>query len=184
MRIPEWCQEYSSIQADSAPVKNSFSFAAQAEAMTDSIYRFFMQRVAEGRGLSAEATRAVAKGRVWSGGSLLCRWWTLWTSCSVQFRRATHASSKQRGSVDQRVLRPLSTQALMRWRTGWSTSWAGCRTPSCSRGRRPSSRKRCASNCSLHCCILAALKCLTTHMQRKALGKPSAYLVHREPGFC
>jgi ClpP class serine protease len=35
--------------------------------MTDSIYRFFMQRVAEGRGLSAEATRAVAKGRVWSG---------------------------------------------------------------------------------------------------------------------
>jgi protease IV len=44
----------------------------QAEAMTDSIYRFFMQRVAEGRGLSAEATRAVAKGRVWSGGSLPC----------------------------------------------------------------------------------------------------------------
>jgi Peptidase family S49 len=59
--------------------------AVQAEAMTDSIYRFFMQRVAEGRGLSAEATRAVAKGRVWSGGSLLCCWWTLWTSCSVQF---------------------------------------------------------------------------------------------------
>ena len=38
--------------------------------MTDSIYRFFMQRVAEGRGLSAEATRAAAKGRVWSGEAL------------------------------------------------------------------------------------------------------------------
>lgn len=35
--------------------------------MTDRIYSFFMQRVSEGRGLSAEATRAVAKGRVWSG---------------------------------------------------------------------------------------------------------------------
>lgn len=40
---------------------------AAVEKQIDTIYDEFLRRVAEGRGLTADATRKVAKGRVWSG---------------------------------------------------------------------------------------------------------------------
>ncbi len=42
----------------------------QVEAATDDVYTHFLERVSEGRHLSLEATRAIAKGRGWSGATL------------------------------------------------------------------------------------------------------------------
>lgn len=39
----------------------------QAEAMIDDVYETFRRRVAEGRGLTPEATHQLTKGRVWTG---------------------------------------------------------------------------------------------------------------------
>jgi len=44
---------------------------AQFEAMLDRTYADFLGKVAEGRGLSAAATRAAAQGQVWSGADAL-----------------------------------------------------------------------------------------------------------------
>jgi protease IV len=44
---------------------------AQVEAEADLCYSDFVQRVAEGRNLSAEAVEAVARGRIWTGADAL-----------------------------------------------------------------------------------------------------------------
>jgi protease-4 len=44
---------------------------AQVEAEADLFYTDFVQRVAEGRNLTAEAVEAVARGRVWTGADAL-----------------------------------------------------------------------------------------------------------------
>ena len=64
--------------------------------MTDSIYRFFMQRVAEGRGLSAEATRAVAKGRVWSGEALAPSLPAMFSRLAIRALGACNTKHQQR----------------------------------------------------------------------------------------
>ncbi|WP_222182646.1 signal peptide peptidase SppA [Geminicoccus harenae] len=44
---------------------------AKVDGMVDTIYRAFKERVAAGRGLSAEAVEEVARGRVWTGEQAL-----------------------------------------------------------------------------------------------------------------
>lgn len=45
----------------------SESQAARMNVLMDSTYRAFLDRVAQGRGMSGEEARSVAKGRVWTG---------------------------------------------------------------------------------------------------------------------